>query len=180
MSEIVRVDRAANGRFAPGLIDALERGDVLFLPGMPFEPAAVERALFSPAIVGTSKNVSFDPSTGRVGGTTARGGDAETIRAMLDRFSRFAADLAAALAPEYRDRLTTARASFRPIEIEGRATSWRKDDTRLHVDSFPSSPVQDNRILRLFCNINPDGRGRFWRLGESFHSVAHRYLPTLS
>ena len=84
------------------------------------------------------------------------------------------------LFPRYESSITQARTSFRPVEILGRATSWRKDDTRLHVDSSPSSPVQDKRILRIFCNVNPDGRGRYWRLGESFPSVAARYLPSLS
>ena len=58
-------------------------------------------------------------------------------------------------------RITRARASFRPAEIAGRQTSWRKDDTRLHIDSFPASPVQGRRILRVFSNVNPLGvRGR--------------------
>ena len=49
------------------------------------------------------------------------------------------------------------RASFRPAEIAGRASSWRKDDTRLHVDSFPATPVHGQRILRVFSNVNPVG-----------------------
>ena len=62
-----------------------------------------------------------------------------------------------ALFPRYRGRLERARASFRPAEIAGRKTTWRHDDTRLHVDSFPATPVQGRRILRLFTNVNPGG-----------------------
>ena len=82
--------------------------------------------------------------------------------------------------PLYKAGLEQARTSFRPAEIAGRRTSWRKDDTRLHVDSFPSSPTQGKRILRVFTNINPHGQSRNWKLGEPFERVARRYLPTLT
>ena len=77
--------------------------------------------------------------------------------------------------PAYRDRLEIGRTSFRPVEIAGRASSWRKDDTRLHIDSFPATPVHGKRILRVFTNVNPHGRPRTWRLGEDFESVAQRF-----
>src|SRR5262249_61053742 len=70
-----------------------------------------------------------------------------------------------------------ARTSFRPVEIEGRLSSWRKDDSRLHVDSFPSSPTGGKRILRVFSNVNPEGRSRVWRVGEPFEQMARRFLP---
>jgi hypothetical protein len=85
-----------------------------------------------------------------------------------------------ALLPAYRGSIQRARASFRPAEIAGRTTSWRKDDTRLHVDSFPASPVQDRRILRLFTNVNPAGRPRSWRIGDGFEAVANRFAPSLT
>jgi hypothetical protein len=69
------------------------------------------------------------------------------------------------------------RTSLRPAEIAGRKSSWRKDDTRLHVDAFPSQPTHGNRILRVFCNVNPAGRPRVWRVGEPFEEVARRFLP---
>jgi hypothetical protein len=68
-----------------------------------------------------------------------------------------------------------ARASFRPAEIAGRQTTWRHDDTRLHIDSFPATPVQGRRILRVFTNVNPDGKSRCWRIGEPFERVAERF-----
>ena len=64
--------------------------------------------------------------------------------------------------------------------MAGRETSWRKDDTRLHVDAFPSNPMQGTRLLRVFCNVNPDGRPREWRAGEPFEAHAKRYLPAMS
>jgi len=48
--------------------DALERGHVLFLPNLRFELSDAERAFLTPTIVGKSKNVSFDPRNGKLGG----------------------------------------------------------------------------------------------------------------
>ena len=41
----------------------------------------------------------------------------------------------------------------------------------------PASPNQGKRILRVFCNINPHGEDRVWRLGESFEKVLNQFLP---
>ncbi|MBV8399260.1 MAG: Kdo hydroxylase family protein, partial [Acetobacteraceae bacterium] len=46
-----------------------------------------------------------------------------------------------------------------------------------HVDAFPSRPMRGRRILRLFCNIAPDGAPRAWRVGEPFAAFAGRFLP---
>ena len=61
-----------------------------------------------------------------------------------------------------------AGTSYRPFEVDQRKLSWRRDDTRLHVDAFPSNPIGEKRILRIFRNINPDGQPRHWRVGEDF------------
>ena len=159
---------------------ALEAGDVLFLPRLSFVVAANEAlTLFAPSILGSSKNASFDPATGRLGGTTLAGGGAETLRTFMHRFSASAAALVERLLPAYRDQLIRGRASFRPAEIAGRHTSWRKDDTRLHVDSFPATPSGGRRILRVFTNVNPEGRARAWRIGDDFEAVARRFAPEL-
>ena len=158
---------------------ALEAGDVLFLPDLRFGVEPVESLLFTPSILGSSKNASYDPASGRLGGTSATGRDAETLRAFIHRFSESAATLVGRLFPAYRDRIALGRASFRPAEIAGRQTTWRKDDTRLHVDSFPATPSGGRRILRLFSNVNPEGRARAWRLGDDFEVVARRFAPQL-
>jgi hypothetical protein len=159
---------------------AIEAGQVLFLPELSFPREPREAALFTPAILGSSKNASFDPATGRIGGTTASAADAELLRAFLRRFSDAAATLVSTLLPGYRADITRGRASFRPAEIAGRASSWRKDDTRLHVDSFPATPSGGRRILRVFSNVNPDGKPRAWRVGGEFESVARRFADGLS
>jgi hypothetical protein len=171
------------GPAAPGVCAAaqeeLEAGGVLLLPNLAFAIKESERAIFSPDVLTTSKNVSFDPSKRRLSGTTLTGEDGEALRSVMERFNNHAEALLGALLPAYVGRLQHARASFRPAEIAGRATSWRKDDTRLHVDSFPASPVQGRRILRLFTNVNPAGRPRSWRVGDGFEPVARRFAPAL-
>jgi hypothetical protein len=158
---------------------ALESGDVILMPQLSFGVKPEEAVIFTPSILGSSKNASYDPATGRLGGTTAAGRDGDTLRTFIHRFSESAAALVAQLVPAYRDRLVRGRASFRPAEIAGRQSSWRKDDTRLHVDSFPANPSGGRRILRVFSNVNPEGRPRAWRLGDDFESVARRFAPQL-
>jgi hypothetical protein len=167
---------------AAGTVDpvaALERGDVVWIDSGFFEVGGEERLVFSPAVLAGGKNVSFDAATGRAGGLAIGGDAAQVLRGMLARFSDAALDLVHSLCPAYAGRVERARTSFRPVEIAGRASSWRKDDTRLHVDSFPASPVQGRRILRVFSNVNPEGRPRSWRIGEDFESVGRRFASTL-
>ncbi len=152
---------------------------MLFFDQLPFVIDEAEALVFSPNVLATSKNVSFDPASGRLTGTALTGGEHETLRRLMVRFSDQATAFVQTLFPNYRDSVRRARASFRPAEIEGRASSWRKDDTRLHVDSFPASPVRAQRILRLFTNVNPHGRARSWRVGDEFEAVARRFASAL-
>lgn len=165
---------------ASALTAALERGNVLFLPNLPFVVDREDQRIFSPAILSSSKNTSFDPGSKHVGGTTLAGDELAQLSRLMARFSDSARSLVAGLFPRYQPRITRARASFRPAEIAGRQTSRRKDDTRLHVDSFPASPVQGRRILRVFSNVNPAGRPRSWRVGEDFARVADRFAAALT
>src|SRR5205809_566771 len=83
--------------------DAIESGKVLVLPELPFACLPREAVLFTPAILGSSKNASFDPATGRLGGTKAAGDDARALRELMRRFSEAAASLVGSLLPSYRD-----------------------------------------------------------------------------
>ncbi|MFN7983103.1 MAG: Kdo hydroxylase family protein [Vicinamibacterales bacterium] len=165
---------------AASVAPLLEQGRVVCLPNLAFEVAPAERHIFSPAILSSSKNTSYDPSTDQVGGTSLTGAPRDQLRDVLRRFSMSAADLVEQLLPEYRGRMVRKRASFRPAEIAGRQTSWRKDDTRLHLDAFPTSPTHGDRILRVFSNVNPEGRARTWRVGEDAEDVIRRFASTLS
>jgi hypothetical protein len=98
---------------------------------------------------------------------------------MIERYAALSEAFALRLFPHYRGHLKRGNTSFRPVDVAGRETSWRKDDTRLHVDAFPSNPMHGTRLLRVFCNVNPSGAPRQWRVGEPFEAHAARYLPAI-
>ena len=109
-------------------------------------------------------------------------GDAVTqsaVRALIARYQANARSLVDGLFPEYRGKLRVAPTSLRLHRVETRETSWRKDDSRLHVDAFPSRPNYGERILRVFTNVNPHGAPRVWRVGEPFEDMAKRFLPRI-
>lgn len=160
-------------------IDALERGNILLFPNLGFLMQDGESRFLSPMIAGKGKNVSMDPCTGSFRGSSLKEEDLQRLKGMIKRFATSNGSLIHNLLPCYETGLEPARISFRPVEIAGRRISWRKDDSRLHVDSFPSSPTRGKRILRVFTNVNPQGRSRHWRLGEPFERVARRFLPAL-
>ncbi len=159
-------------------IDALEAGCVLLLPELPFRVLPEEAGLLSPAAMGTErKNISLDPAGGRLANTSLSGSAADRLRGMMRRFADSAQALLSDLLPGYAPALQRARTSFRPAEIAGREYSPRHDDRLLHVDAFPSRPMQGRRILRLFTNVAADGAPRAWRVGEPFPHFARQFLP---
>ena len=154
----------------------LEQGNVLCFPRLAFHLSADERRLLDPAVAdGKAKNVSLRGTRNEVRGATSA--HIDLLGTMMRRYRSHATALAERLFPRYRDHLACGNTSYRPTAIEGRVTSWRKDDTRLHVDSFPSNPMQGKRLLRVFHNLNPHGQPRRWRTGEPFEDFARRYVP---
>ena len=158
------------------LARALEDGGVLVFPRLAFTLTADEQRFLDVRWSdGRAKNISLDGDAikGAAGTSDERG----ALAAMVARFARDAASLVGALFPRYAPYLRTARTSYRPHRASGRPVSWRKDDTRLHVDAFPSRPNRGERILRVFSNVNPAGEDRVWRVGEPFEAMAARLLP---
>jgi hypothetical protein len=163
-----------------GAILWLEQGRVLHFPGLGFLPEADGNLLFSPVIADNrNKNVSFEPASNSLKGTAAAGSERQALLAMMAAFSAAATGFVGDLLPRYRAGIEPGRASFRPVEIAGREYSPLKDDKRLHIDAFPSTPTRGRRILRLFCNVNPSGEPRLWHIGEAFEPHAARLLPAV-
>jgi len=157
---------------------ALESGAVLVLPRLAFAISAGERRFLSPDWSnGRAKNISLDGRA--LKGARGSAADLAELAAMIARFAANAAGLVAALFPAYAPYVQRARTSYRPQPAVGRAVSWRKDDTRLHVDAFPSRPNRGERILRVFSNVSPN-EPRVWRVGERFESMAKSLLPRVS
>ncbi len=159
--------------------DALESGKVLYLPRLGFEISSAERRFLSTQWSdGKSKNIYLRGRERALRGAVGSEQEQAALSAMIERFGRQAQQLVAALFPYYLPHLQFGNTSFRPFEIEGRPPkSFRKDDTRLHPDAFPSNPTGGARLLRVFTNVNPQGRPRVWRVGEPFADMAARIMP---
>jgi 3-deoxy-D-manno-oct-2-ulosonic acid (Kdo) hydroxylase len=182
MSAIVKLDLAGwRPVLAPGVqeaaISAIEDGGVLVLSQVGFALSERERRFLSPDWSdGRSKNISLDGT--RLKGARGAAEDLSELAAMVARFAHNAADLVVTLFPRYAPFVQRARTSFRPQPAVGRRVSWRKDDSRLHLDAFPSRPTHGERILRVFSNVNPT-EDRVWRVGEPFEAVARTFLPRI-
>lgn len=157
--------------------EALEFGRIVFFPRLAFKLDASEQVLLTPEVSdGRSKNVSLKPG-GALGGAVGMQETARLLQSMMERFAATATQFVAALIPPYGGRLERAPTSYRPVEIAGRAALPVHDDTRLHVDAFPSRPMRGKRIMRLFSNIHPGGAPRVWHVGEPFEDMARQFLP---
>jgi len=160
-------------------IQALENGKIIFFPKLNFELSSQEQTLLNPALVDkNTKNVSFNLLNHEIRGTTANSQEKLLLQNCMQRFAENSIRLIKQLLPYYENHLQIGRTSFRPVEIKGRISpSYKKDDTRLHVDAFPANPNQGRRILRVFSNVNPQDQTRHWRVGQNFESVAKQFLP---
>lgn len=163
-------------------LTALETGRVVYFPHYSFsQEKDIPQELLSPAILdGKHKNVSFNYQNSKLGGMRRKNKDLATaLRSLMHGYALFAKDCIDQLFPFYSQSLHFGRTSYRPAEIKGRARSKRQDDTRVHVDAFASSPVYGQRILRVFCNINPYNQPRVWHLGEPFEQVMRHFAASL-
>jgi hypothetical protein len=158
-------------------IRALEQGGVVVLPQLAFELTPEERRFLSPSWSSPrAKNISLEDGVLR--GARGDAADLQRMAQMIERFAACSRDLVTALFPRYAPYVRRARTSFRPQPAVGRTLSWRKDDSRLHIDAFPSRPNHGERILRVFSNVNP-GADRVWRVGDEFAAVAQTFLPRI-
>ena len=160
---------------------SLEEGKILFFPGLAFALTAEEGNLLDPGLVDPKrKNISLQPQTAKLAGVADPGRQA-AVRSLLERHYLYCCHLVEHVLPGYRHALQNPVNSLRlhPVREWGASASWRKDDSRLHVDAFPSRPTHGARILRIFSNINPNGESRAWRVGEPFDQLAQRFLPRL-
>ncbi len=183
MSAVVTLDLAD---WRPALTDeerdtaarALEQGGVIRLPRVSFALTDSERRFLSPAWSdGRSKNISLEGAELKGAAGTAK--DRAELAAAIARFAAGASELVTAMFPRYAPYVRRARSSYRPQPAVGREVSWRKDDSRLHVDAFPSRPNRGERILRVFTNVNP-AEDRVWRVGEPFETMAKTLLPRIA
>jgi hypothetical protein len=163
-------------------IKALESGKVVFFPELKVMLDDKEKELvINAAVKPGNKNVSYDYNSKQIRGSLDSEEKKQLLANILENYVLSTLSLIKNYFPQYSEALQIGRTSLRPIEIQGRISpSYKKDDTRLHVDAFPSSPKQGRRILRVFSNINYEGKPRVWRLGEDFADVAKRFFPKIN
>jgi hypothetical protein len=157
----------------------LEGGKILLFPEY-FYPCS-EPALMSDSLLDSKhKNISYDHQKNKLGSLKNNTNDLEIkLNKFMRGYAEFARSLVSKALPEYIPALQWGRTSFRPAQIKGRVSSKRKDDTRLHVDSFAATPVNGLRILRVFCNINPQQEPRVWNVGEPFAQVVNQFAARI-
>lgn len=157
---------------------AIESGKVLFFPRLNLPFSAVEECFLSEQWSdGKTKNLSYRGMDLPLKGAQGAPQEIERLKGLMARFADNAEQLVQAIFPRYRRHLKRGFTSYRTARAESRVTSWRKDDTRLHVDAFPAHPTGGVRLLRVFCNVNPAGQPRVWRVGEPFAEHAAHFFP---
>jgi hypothetical protein len=172
---------AINPQVSNQALTTLEQGQVIHLPNLAFEFLGEERKLLSTHYASPkTKNISYDLRSGKLQGAICAENETTALSQLMQRYAENTRSLVVNLFPAYQSHLLQGRTSYRPIEIAGRKPpSYRKDDTRLHVDAFPSTPLGDKRILRVFTNVNPHNQSRVWRLGAPFPTVVEHFHSKL-
>ncbi|CAM3781733.1 3-deoxy-D-manno-oct-2-ulosonic acid (Kdo) hydroxylase [Rouxiella silvae] len=163
-------------------VNALEQGKVLFFPHLAFPLSAQQQRLLDPALVDPKKkNISYSVGNHLIKGVADAAVEPQ-IRKLLESYYQSCSALISSVLPQYQHVLRKPVNSLRlhPVTVWRNNSSWRKDDSRLHVDAFPFRPNYGERILRIFTNVNPHGEDRVWRVGEPFSELATRMLPKLS
>jgi hypothetical protein len=183
VADVVELDEQADfadPRIRARVREALEAGNVVFLKDRGFALTERERAIITdPEVMfrgdeeRSKRNgrptLTFDVDTDRLLFTTIRNPEKREIEAMLRRYSQWSRDLLQAMAPEFAQACEQNRIIYRPVE--------RNRAQGLHVDSTYLYPTQGRVKLRIFCNIDPQGRPREWEIGERFETFVQRYLP---
>lgn len=160
-------------------LKALEFGQILFFPERVYDNFDTD-IFKATGLDHSHKNLSYRFNSQTLNGFKRKTSDeALVLQERMHGYALYAYELIKQHLPQYAPMLEFGRTSYRPAEIEGRVYSKRKDDTRLHIDSFPSSPVYGKRILRVFCNINPVGKPRVWHVGEPFEEVVQQFNPRI-
>jgi hypothetical protein len=156
---------------------ALEIGNVLFFPQMPFSFAEESQEFLRQlnfAGGAIHKNVAYRPALDKVTGVEADAAKLDRLRAIMREYSRTVVAFTAELLPEYAAAWKLDYASFRPVEEESRDLPINKRNDLLHTDAFPSRPTNGDLILRVFTNIHPS-KTRNWITTDPFRTVAAQH-----
>lgn len=160
--------------------DALERGEIVYLPlsPVPFPPEDDLRFLREdvPARLG-GKNVSYHPEADRVVGLRGSRQLKERTREILREHNRKVQDFLRRILPALTPDWTVGTSSFRPLQERGRDLPVRASNERLHVDARAYGATHGDRILRFFMNAHTV-EDRIWATKGTFSTLYRKYAKT--
>ncbi len=122
------------------------------------------------------KDVSYDPTTGRVVGLRRNDETAARVKAILAEASRLAIEWLRTVLPAY--ELTPDRVTLRTQEEATRSLRVTARNDLLHIDQFPTRPSYGRRVLRLSVNVHPTDPW-VWATADRFPELLHRYATAL-
>lgn len=158
--------------------EELEKGNIVFFPKCPFEfPKEELEFLLAQKQTGAShrKNIAYKPASDVITNfVQSSSGQAEKLLTTMRNYSKSVTHYLKDLLPEYAGKWRLDYASFRPFQEKGRALRTRARNDLLHTDAFPTRPMNGNRILRFFTNINPT-ESRKWMTSNPFQELATRF-----
>jgi hypothetical protein len=161
-----------------GLEARLEQGEVVtFSSGLfPLPQGEDLEFLLRQSLRGWGhKNISYNPSTGKVTGFRYNSSSqAERLGQLLADFSCQVSAWLGSLLPGYACSWKLDRASFRPEEEATRKLRLKARNDLLHIDAFPTRPSNGWRLLRCFVNVHPS-EPRVWVTSEPFARLLQRF-----
>lgn len=180
MAKLVTIDKSEleNKNYQDRYCRELEAGNILFLPQIPF-PFSNDDLQFLLAQRQTEaknrKNIAYKPKTNSITNAALLSEEAShRLLEVMQRYSQTVTTFLSQLLAPYASQWKLDYASFRPFQEKGRALRTRARNDLLHVDSFPTRPMNGNRILRFFTNINPS-ESRFWITSHPLEILAERF-----
>lgn len=180
VSKLITIEKSLNQIKAENssYISELEDGNIIYLPKCGFR---INSEFDFKGNLSKAKNISYDFLTQKLKGYSENLTleTRQSLQTEIHNYAKFAQQLIFTLFPSYTEFLQWGRTSYRPAKIAHRKISKIKDDRKLHVDSFPATPVNGFRILRIFSNIHPDNEARVWNIGENYNDVVRRFAPKL-
>ncbi|MGA2177370.1 MAG: Kdo hydroxylase family protein [Verrucomicrobiota bacterium] len=157
--------------------EQLEEGRILFFDRMPFVFFKEDREfLLSQRQSGSRlhKNISYRPLENVLHGASGSPEENGRLLEIMERFSNEVTRFLGRLLEPYAEHWALDYASFRPEEEQGRKLPVHKRNDLLHLDAFPTRPMNGHRILRCFTNINPSA-ARVWNTTDGFSVLASLY-----
>ena len=157
--------------------ELLEEGRVLYFERLPYVLFQDDKEfLLSQRQSGSRlhKNVSYRPAQDVLRGAAGMPQETKHLHDIMRKYSEEVTRFVKQLLSPYAGELALDFASYRPEEEEGRDLSVHKRNDLLHLDAFPTRPMNGHRILRCFTNINP-AAPRVWHTTGSFSALAEKY-----